>query len=89
MSARQPVWRTSKLSNILTLISQHSYQIRRKSRWHLVGTDKTYLQYKNLRESPTDNRDMGEVPYKLIGTSVNNRKTNNRKILEPMRIVNL
>ena len=37
-------------------------------RWHLVGTDKTYFQYKNLRENPTDNRDMGQVPYKLNGT---------------------
>ena len=54
-------------------------------RWYLVGTDKTYLQSKNLRESPTDNRDMGQVPYKLIGTSVG---TNNGKILGPIRIVN-
>ena len=37
-------------------------------RWHLVGTDKTYLQLKNLRESPTDNRDIGQVIYKHIGT---------------------
>ena len=37
--------------------------------WHLVGTDKTYLQLKYLRESPTNNRDIGQVPYELIGTS--------------------
>ena len=29
-------------------------------RWHLVDTDKTYLQLKNLKETPTDNRDMGQ-----------------------------
>ena len=33
-----------KNSNILTLISQRSYQIRRKSKWYLVGIDKTYIQ---------------------------------------------
>ena len=38
------VWRTSKSSNILTLISQRSYQIRRKSSWHPLAPDKTFLQ---------------------------------------------
>ena len=45
-------------------------------RWHLVGTDKTYLQKKNLRQSPSDNRDIGQVPYKHIGTSGTNHGTN-------------
>ena len=63
--------------NILTLISQRSYQIRRKLRWHLVGIDKTYIQYKNLRETPNDNRDIGQsvgkhVFVKHVGTNQDN-----------------
>ena len=40
---------------------------------------------KKLREIPTDNRDIGQVPYEHIGTSVG---TNHGKILGPIRIVN-
>ena len=29
-------------------------------RWHLVAIDKTYIQQKNLKEAPTDNRDIGQ-----------------------------
>ena len=29
-------------------------------RWHLVDTDKTYLQSNNIKETPTDNRDIGQ-----------------------------
>ena len=44
MSARVASMENWKNSNIWTLISQCSYQIRRKTRWHLVGIDKTYIQ---------------------------------------------
>ena len=31
-------------SKIAIQFSQHSYQIRMQMRWHLVDTDKTYIQ---------------------------------------------
>ena len=38
------IWRIGKFSNILTLISQHSYQISSQMRWHPLAPDKTLLQ---------------------------------------------
>ena len=49
-------------------------------RWHLVGIDKTYLQLKNLKETPTDNRDIGQRSDGTDGTNGTNHQ------LEPIRI---
>ena len=45
---KKPIWRIQFQSNILTPITQRSYQIRLKMRWHLVDTDKTHPQYKEF-----------------------------------------
>ena len=38
------VWRIGNFSNILTLVSQCSYQISSQMRWHPLAPDKTLLQ---------------------------------------------
>ena len=38
------VWRIGNFSNILTLVSQHSYQISSQTRWHPLAPDMTFLQ---------------------------------------------
>ena len=58
MSAMQPVWRIGQTLNILTLISQHSYQISSQMRWHPLAPDKTFLQLKGFDKIPTDNREI-------------------------------
>ena len=65
------VWRIGNFSNIPTLVSQHSYQISSQTRWHPLASDKTLLQKKYLRESPTDNREIKVnvltiIPYGAI-----------------------
>ena len=54
-------------------------------RWHLAGTVKTYLHKKNLRETPTNNRDIGQVPYEHIKQVL---ELIMEPMLEPIRIVN-
>ena len=49
-------------------------------RWCLVDTDKTYLQKKYLKETPTDNRDMGQsvgehMFVNHVGTNQDNWQT--------------
>ena len=35
-------------------------------RWPLVGIDKSYLQEKNCKETPNDNRDIDQGSYKQL-----------------------
>ena len=56
--------------------------------WHLVDTDKTYVQYKNLKETPTDKRDIGQVPYEHIGTSVGTNHGTNVGTNENVKSIN-
>ena len=69
--ARMENW---KNLNISILISQRSYQIRRKTRWYLVGIDRPIFSKINLKEAPTDNNDIGQsvgehVFVKHVGTN--------------------
>ena len=63
----QPVWRNGKNSNIpLKLLSGLINQIRRQMRWHLLATDKTYLQSKGFEKIPSDNREIWGKPLSVL-----------------------
>ena len=52
------VWRIGNFSNILTLVSQRSYQISNQTRRHPLATDKTYLSQENEPPTLIDNREI-------------------------------
>ena len=52
------LWRNGQNSNFPPLISQRFYQITSQTRWHLVATDKTFLQLKGFDKIPTDKREI-------------------------------
>ena len=82
MLARWPIWRTSKFLNISSKITQHSYQITGQTRWHLVGTDKTYIQFKKILEK------LQLITEILAKFHTSTLEQVLELIMEPIRIVN-